>query len=141
VGFHFHPIVHYDQWRQDYALVVEQLDSLFKAEEVALVSLGTLTYIKSVMREIRKRAIPTQILKMPMVDANGKQSYPDALKHTLFSHVYNSFPDSWKSGVFFYLCMEERRLWKPVFGYEYASNSEFETAMKAAYLGKINKKI
>jgi spore photoproduct lyase len=36
--------------------------------------------------------------------------------------------------------MEDRRLWKPVFGYEYASNTEFETAMKAAYLGKINKK-
>jgi spore photoproduct lyase len=141
VGFHFHPIVHYDQWRQDYALVVEQLASLFKPDEAALVSLGTLTYIKSVMREIRKRAIPTQILKMPMVDANGKQSYPDALKHTLFSHVYDSFPESWKSEVFFYLCMEHRRLWKPVFGYDYASNSELETAMKAAYLGKINKKI
>jgi spore photoproduct lyase len=140
VGFHFHPIVHYDQWRQDYALVVEQLDSLFKPDEVTLVSLGTLTYIKSVMREIRKRAIPTQILKMPMVDANGKQSYPNEIKHALFSHVYNCFPESWKSEVFFYLCMEERGLWKPVFGYEYASNTEFEIAMKEAYLDKINKK-
>jgi hypothetical protein len=37
--------------------------------------------------------------------------------------------------------MEHRRLWKPVFGYDYASNSELETAMKTAYLGKINKKI
>ena len=137
VGFHFHPIVHYDQWQQDYTLVVEQLGSLFKPEEVALVSMGTLTYIKSVMREIRKRAIPTQILKMPMVDSDGKQSYPDEIKLALFSHVYNSFPENWKRDVFYYLCMENPRLWKPVFGFEYASNDEFETAMKNAYLDKI----
>ncbi|MCP4471790.1 MAG: DNA photolyase [Gammaproteobacteria bacterium] len=138
VGFHFHPIVHYDQWQRDYALVVRQLDALFKAEEVALVSMGTLTYIKSVMREIRKRAIPTQILKMPMVDTNGKQSYPVEIKHALFSQVYNRFPERWKNDVFFYLCMEDRRLWKPVFGYEYASNTGFEAAMKEAYMDKIN---
>ena len=137
VGFHFHPIVHYDQWQRDYKLVVEQLCSLFEPEEVALVSMGTLTYIKSVIREIRKRAIPTQILKMPMVDSDGKQSYPDEIKRSLFSHVYDSFAESWKSNVFFYLCMENHRLWKPVLGYEYASNSEFEAAMKQAYQDKI----
>jgi spore photoproduct lyase len=137
VGFHFHPIVHYDQWQRDYELVVEQLCSLFEPEEVALVSMGTLTYIKSVIREIRKRAIPTQILKMPMVDSDGKQSYPDEIKRSLFSHVYDSFAESWKSNVFFYLCMENRRLWKPVLGYEYASNTEFEAAMKEAYQDKI----
>ena len=141
VGFHFHPIVHYDHWQQDYQSVVEQLGSSFKPEEVALVSMGTLTYIKSVMREIRKRAIPTQILKMPMVDASGKQSYPDEIKLSLFSHVYNCFPKSWKADVFYYLCMESQRLWKPVFGYEYASNIEFEATMKKAYLDKINLRV
>jgi len=141
VGFHFHPIVHYDQWRQDYQLVVERLCSLFEPEEVALVSMGTLTYIKSVIREIRKRAVPSQILKMPMADSDGKLSYPDEIKLSLFSHVYNCFTESWKESVFFYLCMENRRLWKPVFGYEYASNDEFETAMKTAYLARINQRL
>jgi len=73
-----------------------------------------------------------------MVDSDGKQSYPDEIKLSLFSHVYNSFPESWKKDVFYYLCMENHRLWKPVFGYEYESNSEFETAMKNSYLDKIN---
>jgi spore photoproduct lyase len=141
VGFHFHPIVHYDQWQQDYQRVVKQLGSSFLPEEVALVSMGTLTYIKSVMRDIRKRAIPTQILKMPMVDSDGKQSYPDEIKLSLFSHVYNCFPQSWKEDVFYYLCMENQRLWKPVFGYEYTSNIEFEAAMKKAYLDKIRLRV
>ena len=140
VGFHFHPIVHYDQWQRDYRRVVEQVCALFQPEEVALVSMGTLTYIKSVIREIRKRGIASQILKMPMVDSDGKQSYPDEIKRALFSQVYDSFADSWKNDVFFYLCMENQRLWKPVLGYEYASNDEFEDAMKTAYLDRIKQK-
>lgn len=138
VGFHFHPIVHYQNWQADYRAVIEHLTAQFTPQQVALVSMGTLTYIKSVMREIRKRAIPSQILKMPMVDADGKQSYPDDIKLSLFSFCYDSFPDSWKANVFFYLCMENRRLWKPVFGYDYASNLEFEKSMKTAYVEKID---
>lgn len=138
VGFHFHPIIHYDNYAVDYQSVVKQLTAQFSTDEVALVSMGTLTYIKSVMREIRKKAIPGQILKMPMVDADGKMSYPDDIKLSLFSHVYDSFPNEWKSNVFYYLCMENQRFWKPIFGFEYASNNEFETAMKKAYLSKIN---
>ncbi len=141
VGFHFHPIIHYNKWQEDYPAVVNQLTSQFDTDEVALISLGTLTYIKSVMREIRKKAIPSQILKMPLVNANGKLSYPDDIKLSLFSSVYNSFPDDWKEYVFYYLCMENQRFWKPVFGFEYTSNDEFEIAMKNSYLNKINKKV
>jgi spore photoproduct lyase len=137
VGFHFHPMVHYQNWQQDYQAVVETISGMFSAEEVALVSIGTLTYIKSVMSDIRKRAIPSQILKMPMVDAAGKKSYPDDIKLSMFKHLYQCFPDSWKADVFFYLCMENAELWEPVFGFQYASNDEFEQAMKTAYLGKI----
>jgi spore photoproduct lyase len=137
VGFHFHPMVHYQNWAEDYQAVVEKLAEMFSPDEVALVSIGTLTYIKSVMSEIRKRAIPSQILKMPMVDAAGKKSYPDEIKLAMFKHLYQSFPDSWKDDVFFYLCMENAELWEPVFGYRYASNDEFEAAMKGSYLRKI----
>ncbi len=138
VGFHFHPIIHYDNWQEDYQSVINQLNAMFSSKEVALVSMGTLTYIKSVMREIRKKAIPSQILKMPLVDADGKLSYPDDIKLSLFTEIYNSFSDDWKENIFFYLCMENQRFWEPVFGYKYESNIEFETAMKQAYLTKIN---
>ncbi len=141
VGFHFHPIIHYDSWRQDYQAVILQLSTRFNPDEVALVSMGTLTYIKSVMREIRKKAIPSQILKMPLIDADGKLSYPDEIKLQMFHHVYSRFAESWKDNVFFYLCMENQRLWKPVFGYDYASNSEFETAMKNSYQCKIRTRL
>ena len=57
-------------------------------------------------------------------------------KMMLFTRAYQSFSRAWKQGVFFYLCMENHRFWKPVFGFEYQSNDEFETAMKRHYMEK-----
>lgn len=137
VGFHFHPMIHYDNWREDYSEVFRQLQVIFRPGEVALISLGTLTYIKPVLKQIRQRGGASKILKMPLVEAEGKLSYPAATKLEMFSHAYNSFSEEWRQQVFFYLCMEHHRFWQPVFGSDYASNEAFEQAMKQSYLEKI----
>ncbi len=137
VGFHFHPIIHYAGWRDDYRLLYKQVQDMFNTSEVATVSLGTLTFIKPVIKKIRERNFYTKILKMPMVEAAGKLSYPLETKLKLFTHAYQSFSQHWHDNVFFYLCMEDHSMWKPVFNYEYKSNEEFEQAMKSSYLQKI----
>ncbi|MEW7982693.1 MAG: DNA photolyase [gamma proteobacterium symbiont of Phacoides pectinatus] len=137
IGFHFHPMIHYRNWREEYAQVFEQLQSRFDPRQVAMVSFGTLTFIKPVIRRIRQMGIASQILKMPMEDAEGKLSYPTPIKQALFSHAYGSFSSAWKREVFFYLCMENHNLWRPVFGLEYESNEAFEQAMKRHYTNKI----
>ncbi len=136
VGFHFHPMVHYDGWREEYAQIFLRLQRTFSPEEVALVSFGTLTYTKSVVRQIRQRGLKSRILQLPLVDSDGKLSYSEETKRELFSHAYRSFA-AWHGRVFFYLCMENDRLWQPVFGYAYPSNEDFEMAMKRAYAAKI----
>ena len=50
----------------------------------------------------------------------------------LFTTLYRSFNEDWRKQVFFYLCMENRRFWKPVFGFEHADNQAFEAAMLSA---------
>ena len=139
VGFHFHPMIHYLEWEQGYGAIFNRLQQDFQPDQVAMVSFGTLTFIKQVMHQIRERAAASQILKMPLVEADGKFSYPDAIKLQLFSFAYASFSEQWKKSVFFYLCMENQRFWKPVFGFDYTSNEAFESAMKAAYSEKIAK--
>jgi spore photoproduct lyase len=140
VGFHLHPMIHYAQWREDYGNLFQQLTQQFSAEEVALVSLGTLTYIKPVIKQLRSRSgFRSKILQMPMVESDGKLSYPQSIKEEMFRFAYQSL-QAWHEDVFFYLCMENQRLWQPVFGYDYASNQAFETAMKRAYLKKIGDK-
>jgi len=139
VGFHFHPMIQYSEWRRDYSGIFTRLQRDFDPNRVAMVSFGTLTFIKQVMRKIRERGANSQILKMPLVEADGKFSYPEEIKQELFSFAYRSFSEEWKQSVFFYLCMENQRLWKPVFGFEYASNEAFEQAMKTSYCEKIAK--
>ncbi len=140
VGFHFHPMIHYDRWQEDYAGIFKRLTQEFDPGEVVLASLGTLTYIKPVLKQLRQRpGFRTQILKMPMVESDGKLTYPDDIKQAMFRHAWEGL-SAWQDKVFFYLCMESPRHWKPVFGFDYASNDDFERAMKASYLDKVSRK-
>ncbi len=137
VGFHFHPIVQYKNYLDDYKKIYDRLQSEFKVEEVVLISFGTLTFIKPVIKQLREREMKTKILQMPFENINGKQSYSLDVKKEMFTHAYNSFK-SWHGKVYFYLCMEDHSLWKDVFGYEYSSNNQFEDFMLNNYMDKID---
>ncbi|HIP54884.1 MAG TPA: hypothetical protein EYH11_05375 [Sulfurimonas autotrophica] len=139
VGFHFHPIVEYEGYLDEYQKVYEELILKFSPKEVALVSFGTLTFIKPVIKQLREREFRSKITQIPHEDASGKTSYPDATKVEMFKHAYESF-SPWQHGsdkVFFYLCMEEHHMWAKTFGYQYSTNNDFEQAMLGAYCKKI----
>jgi spore photoproduct lyase len=138
VGFHFHPMVWYEGWEAEYQAIVTQLTDTFSPDEVVMVSIGTLTFIKPVIRRIRERMAETTILRMPMAACAGKLSYPFEIKKALFSFLFQAFPDTWKSSVFFYMCMEDVDLWEPVFGRSYPSNEAFEQDMLGSYQHKIH---
>ncbi len=137
IGFHFHPIVEYRGWENDYHEIIDFILENFSPEEVVLISLGTLTFIKPVLKQLRRRKMDSKILQMPLTDAEGKFSYPIETKKKLFSTVYKRFTEKWKNDVYFYMCMEDKLLWKDVFGKEYSSNEEFETDMNNHYMRKI----
>jgi spore photoproduct lyase len=136
IGFHFHPIVQYENYLAEYETVYKQLINTFDAKKVVLVSFGTLTFIKPVIQKIRTRNFKSKILQMPFADANGKFSYSLETKKEMFKHAYETFKP-WHKEVYFYLCMEDESLWKEVFGYEYSSNNQMEEFMKNAYMDKI----
>jgi len=135
VGFHFHPIVEYNGYIEEYQSVYQRLIKEFLPSEVALVSFGTLTFIKPVVKQLREREFRSKITQIQHVDASGKTSYPDETKVEMFKSAYESFKE-WQQGkekVFFYLCMEEHQMWGKTFGYQYATNNDFEQAMLSSY--------
>ena len=139
VGFHFHPIVRYENYLDEYKEVFDKLIAEFDLDDVALVSFGTLTFIKPVINKIKSRDFKSKILQMPFEEINKKQSYPYEIKKEMFKFAYDSFK-AWHNKVYFYLCMEDHKLWKDCFGYEYFSNNQMEDMMKMSYLSKINKR-
>jgi len=136
VGFHFHPIVEYENYLKEYKEVYDTLLEMFNPEEVVLVSFGTLTFIKPVIKQLRNRNFTTKITQMPFDEIAGKHSYPHQTKVEMFSHAYQSFAP-WHKKVFFYMCMEEHSLWRECFGYEYFSNNDFERDMLYNYAKKL----
>jgi len=126
VAFHFHPMIHYEGWRTDYAALAARLLDTFDPEEVLWVSFGSVTFIKPVIREIRRRGEPGRILQAELVpDPHGKLTYPDRVKIDMFRHMHAAF-EPWRDSVYTYLCMERADIWDAVFGGHYPDNDAFE---------------
>lgn len=140
IGFHLHPMVHFSGWEAEYAAVIERVTRLFDPARVVMISLGTLTFTKEVLRQLRMSGRQSRVLRMELTETAGKFSYPTDVKQRLFSHAYRCFPDSWKqdTGPFFYLCMEDPRLWEPVFDRSYPDNASFEQDMRRHYLRSLH---
>ena len=138
VGFHFHPIVYYEGYEDDYKNIVKKVMSMFAPSEVAMISMGTLTFIKPAINKLRSTGLKSKVLQIPMADAVGKSSYTKEIKKEIFSTVYDQF-QAWHKDVFLYLCMEESSVWESVFGSYYKDNVDFETALFDSVSTKMNK--
>jgi len=126
VSFHFHPIVYYKTWKEDYTAIARQIMQTFSPQEVLFISFGSVTFIKPVLKKIRTLGLPTKIHQMELVpDPHGKLTYPDYIKTEKFSAMYRQF-SPWHGKVFFYLCMEKADIWLDSLGYVYPNNEEFE---------------
>ena len=136
IGFHFHPIIAYEGYLGEYGEVWKRLINEFDPKFVALVSMGTLTFIKPVIKRLRERELKSKVTQIPMRDVNGKKTYDYETKLEMFKGCYDALKP-WRKEVFFYLCMEEHSLWREVFGYEFVSNNQFEEMMNSFYMAKI----
>jgi len=137
VSFHFHPIIYYENWEEDYPQIARRLQAMFNPEEILFISFGSVTFIKPVIKKIRLRGITSKILQMNFVtDPHGKLTYADEIKIKKFRKMYESFSD-WHDKVFFYLCMEKSSIWQAVFGRVYPVNEDFEKDMLQKCMTKI----
>lgn len=137
VSFHFHPIVYYDNWEEEYTAIAANVQQKFEAHEILFISFGSVTFIKPVLKKIRKQNFHTKITQMDLVmDPHGKMTYPDAIKVEKFSAMHKAF-SQWHDRVFFYLCMEKASLWEKSLGYVYPDNDTFEKAMLDNVFSKI----
>ena len=137
VGFHIHPMMYFTDYKEEYSYVVKLIEDNFSPQDIMMISMGTLTFTKSVLEHLRTNRTPSRVLSMPLVPAAGKFSYPNEIKEEMFSHVYSSFSSNFKDNIFFYLCMEDPSLWPKVLKREYSCDKDFELDMKKAYFSKV----
>ena len=129
-------MIYYEGWQEEYTALAKRVLSQFSSEEVLFISMGSVTFIKPVMKAIRKRDRVTKMLQMEMVrDPNGKWTYPDDLKVEMFRAMFKVL-QSWREKVFFYLCMEKRDIWLKTFGFVYPDNVSFENDFQKHLIDK-----
>jgi DNA repair photolyase len=136
VGFHLHPMVIHKGWQKYYQELINDVIDQFHSDEVMFISFGSLTFPKPIIKKIRSYGIQSKIHQIPMTsNPEGKMTYPDEIKEKLFRHAYKTFKP-WHGKVFFYLCMEEKKLWDLTFGKSYKNNKVFEDALIESALKK-----
>ena len=138
VGFHLHPMVIHKEWQQNYLALIRNVIEQFHTDEVVFVSFGSLTFPKPVIKKIRSYGIKSKIHQIPMIsNPEGKMTYPDNIKEQLFHYAYESFKP-WHHKVFFYLCMEEKKIWDLTFGESLKNNEVFENILIESALKKMS---
>ena len=139
VGFHWHPMIHYQGWARDYQELATEMLRRFSPEQVMMLSLGTLTYTAKVMAQIRATSLQqkktTKVLQIPWAVCGSKYSYPLETKREMFKQAYQFF-QPWHQKVYFYLCMEDASL-SPLVGHAYQSNEEFAEDLTQTYARRI----
>ncbi len=140
IGFHFHPMIYYDGWQEEYPAIARSIMQRFDPQSVLFISMGSVTMIKPVIKQIRRRGFKTKILQMELVpDPHGKWTYPDDIKIEMFRTMHQAFAP-WHDTVFFYLCMEKASIWENSLGYVYPNNDLFEQALLDSAFAKIENK-
>ena len=61
VGFHFHPIVYYEGYEDDYKHIVRKVMSMFHPSQIAMISMGTLTFIKPAINKLRSTGLKSKV--------------------------------------------------------------------------------
>ncbi|MBP5295793.1 MAG: hypothetical protein J6Y94_00475, partial [Bacteriovoracaceae bacterium] len=142
IGFHWHPMIHYQGWETDYQKLAQEMRRRFSPEQVMMLSMGTLTYTSKVIGQIRATCLQkkkkTKVLQIPWAVCGSKYSYPLAIKQEMFRQAY-AFFEAWHTQVYFYLCMEDASL-SPLVGHDYQSNEEFAEDLAQTYARRIAKR-
>jgi len=110
LGFHFDPVVPFEDWQKAYALAAQQLADSVPNDKVAWISVGLLRFSRELKKAVENRFPENWILDGEfMLEFDGKMRYPEKLRQEVYEsfvpHLKKLFP---KAVV--YVCMEKPKI-------------------------------
>ncbi len=125
-GFHFDPILHYENWQEIYAKVIDQIYSTVDPDKIPWISMGSLRFPPSMKEKIIERYPFTKIPYGEMIKGvDGKMRYARPVRVPIYKFIYEkltSIPDP----PFIYFCMESPLVWQEVMGFSPDSNDHLD---------------
>jgi len=137
VGFHFHPMMYFEGWEEEYRALIARVVKSFRADEVLWISLGCVTLLKGFAQDFRLKYKHSKLLQMETeTTPDGKITYASAVREKLYRNALESLAP-WRGQVFQYLCMEHKPMWDAVMGFAYGSMGEFDDAFNESAFAKL----
>lgn len=133
VGFHLDPLLFFDDWKEGYTQLIDEVASRFEPKDMAWVSVGSLRFTPGLKKITQERFPKSKIMSAEMFPSqDGKIRYFRPLREEMYRHVTNEIRTKLQK-VPFYLCMETKAVWKNVFGEIPKNNSELEQYLSAKF--------
>lgn len=112
VAFHIDPMIWHPEWKQNYGLLAEEVQKLFTADEVNIISLGALRFQPEQRHMMRERfGMNSLVTSSEMFPSEGnKLRYDAGIRAEMFQFMIKQFKDrNPKWNIF--LCMETPETW------------------------------
>jgi spore photoproduct lyase len=137
VGFHLHPMIYYRGWEKEYSELIDRVIAMFHPREVLWFSLGTVTIIRDLEKQLHKAYRRSKVLQMETeVTPDNKITYACAVRKKLYRNALKALTP-WKGKVVQYLCMEFHDMWQEVMGYTYTDNNGLNEAINESAFAKL----
>jgi spore photoproduct lyase len=131
IGFHFDPLIFYDNWERDYREVVRRLFDCVGSEGIAWISLGCLRFTHDLKNIVRERFPHSMVPNGEFVPGNHRKlRYFRLIREEMYSKM-RAWISTRAPKVFVYLCMENRAVWTRGLGYCPESSAGLAKAMDA----------
>jgi spore photoproduct lyase len=128
VGFHFDPLIRHQDWRREYARVIDDLFDRIPASRIAWISLGALRFPAPLKTIIASRHPASRILYQEFVRGrDGKLRYFKPHRLEMFLHLVERIRENGGRDVPLYLCMESREIWRKAIKKEPEGKQEIES--------------
>jgi spore photoproduct lyase len=131
IAFHIDPMIWHPEWKENYSLLAEELNKNFRAEDVHIVSLGTLRFQPEQRHMMRERfGMNSYVTSAEMFKGEGdKLRYDAALRSEMFQFMIKEMKTrnpNWN----IFLCMETPETWITAFEKIPAQIPELRTIFK-----------
>jgi spore photoproduct lyase len=116
LGFHFDPLIYYQEWENDYREVVKEIFSAINPDNLAWISLGSLRFTPHLRDCIRKHYPESKLPYGEFVPGHhGKLRYFRPIREEMYRKMRAWILESAPHALI-YLCMESRLAWERSFG-------------------------
>jgi len=115
VGFHFDPVILYEDWKQGYKKTIENIFDFIDGKYIKWISVGSLRMVASLKKVIETRFLDNKILDEELLlSHDNKLRYDDDTRIKIYRYLVDLIKKQ-DSGVVVYLCMENMDIWNKVY--------------------------